>query len=250
MPTYRDTREFARLREQVAEPARRRFDELVAEVDLTAANAAEIVHAIADAVMRTFGAASAELGALWLRTCADIAAGELMYATASDTLHKHVGWALGEVAGGRMAQPDAKSSMTSKAGECVISAADETIVGNMPAGTIYTRVAAPGACAFCTMAAAELKVTKKGDRPHFHDGCRCVTVPATRPDQIAGYERRFDECHGMYERARDDLKAGNVPEELKRRIEDARAAHYERTDEPWTSANSILIVMREQNGIN
>lgn len=82
--------------------------------------------------------------------------------------------------------------------------------------------------------------------------CDCCIVPSWDKDpRVENYGERLDEYRQKYERA-DELRRGDMPDELKERIESAKTEHNERykngqEDSPWSSRNEITMIMRYQN---
>lgn len=200
MPTYRQTRAYARARNSVAERGRREFDRLARAVDLSAPDALDRLQAIAHAVMLTYGAASAELGARWFDTCSpkDAAPAELSTSAAKRRLHEGVAYEWGRFAADEIGSRELVDGCTARAKEAVLSAASETLFQSTArdaksrGGEVrYTRVASGGSCAFCALLAAEDRTFDSEDTAAFdaHDGCMCVAVPYHGAADVSGYDR-------------------------------------------------------------
>ena len=108
-------------------------------------------------------------------------------------------------------------------------------------------------CAFCIMLASRgFDYNSKETASHAHANCDCRIVPSWDKDpRVENYGERLDEYRQKYERA-DELRRGDMPEELRERIEAAKAEHNERyrngqEDAPWSSRNEITMIMRYQN---
>ena len=256
MPTYRQTRAYARARNSVAERGRREFDRLARAVDLSAPDALDRLQAIAHAVMLTYGAASAELGARWFDTCSpsDAAPAELSTSAAKRRLHEGVAYEWGRFAADEIGSRELVDGCTARAKEAVLSAASETLFQSTASdartrgGEVrYTRVASGGSCAFCALLAAEDRTFDSEDTAAFdaHDGCMCVAVPYHGADDVSGYDR--SDYENMYEKARDTVR-GDMPDELQQRIAEARRQREAR-GERWTTTHSVLVTMRYQNGL-
>lgn len=257
MPTYRQTRAYARARNSVAERGRREFDRLARAVDLSAPDALDRLQAIAHAVMLTYGAASAELGARWFDECSprDAAPAELSTSAAKRRLHEGVAYEWGRFAADEIGSRELVDGCTAKAKEAVLSAASETLFQSTAhdarsrGGEVrYTRVASGDSCAFCALLAAEDRTFDSEDTAAFdaHDGCMCVAVPYHGADDVSGYDR--SDYENMYEKARDTVRGKDMPEELQRRIADARRQREAR-GKRWTTTHSVLVTMRYQNGL-
>lgn len=256
MPTYRQTRAYARARNSVAERGRREFDRLARAVDLSAPGALDRLQAIAHAVMLTYGAASAELGARWFDMCSpkDAAPAELFTSAAKRRLHEGVAHEWGRFAHDEIGSRELVDGCTARAKEAVLSAASETLFQSTAndaksrGGKVrYTRVASGGSCAFCALLAAEDRTFDSEDTAAFdaHDGCMCVAVPYHGAADVSGYDR--SKYSDMYDKASATIR-GDMPDELKQRIADARRQREAR-GERWTTTHSVLVAMRWQNGL-
>lgn len=264
-PTIAQVRRYKTMRDSISRPARREFDRLARAVDLDSDDALEQLQTIARAVMRTYGKASAELGAQWFELCAPKKGAKISLSTgASDaSLASNVGYNVERYKAGLIGRETAVRSMSAKAVECVITAAEETVFNGMTesirAGYAtkrdkYIRVASPDACAFCQMVASNEYTFGSAESAGFetHDGCRCVGVPYSGIDGVDGYdasvyERRYDDAQTtIYENNR-----GIEPydDELQARIDAAKERHAKESDKPWTSTNEALVVMRYQNNL-
>ena len=102
-------------------------------------------------------------------------------------------------------------------------------------------------CAWCVMRASAGFVYDADSGSHDH--CKCRLVPGFKGAQsVEGYDQ------GAYEdewnEAASAYRSGNISDEMKQRIADAKARHAEdlaagRDTKPWDSTNAILMVMRE-----
>lgn len=119
----------------------------------------------------------------------------------------------------------------------------------------YARVPVGETCAWCYMLASlgyyyRSERTALGvDPDHYHAHCDCIAVPYHEPGQIDGYADDYEMYFDMYATARDAYRSGDYSPEVARRIEDARARHDMVSNKPWTDYNAILIVMRDQQGL-
>ena len=257
MPSYRQTRAYAKARNSVAERGRREFDRLARAVDLSAPDALDRLQAIAHAVMLTYGAAAAELGARWFDACSpsDAAPAELSTSAAKRRLHEGVAYEWGRFTADEIGARQLVDGCTAKAKEAVLSAASETLfdatardAGTRGGRVRYTRVASGDSCAFCALLAAEDRTFDSEDTAAFdaHDGCMCVAVPYHVAADVSGYDR--SKYSDMYDQASATVRGGDMPEELERRIAEARRQREAR-GERWTTTHSVLVAMRYQNGM-
>ena len=102
-------------------------------------------------------------------------------------------------------------------------------------------------CAWCVMRASAGFVYDADSGSHDH--CKCRLVPGFKGAQsVEGYDQSSYEDE-WYEAA-NAYRSGNISDEMKQRIADAKARHAEdlaagRDTKPWDSTNAILMVMRE-----
>ena len=140
----------------------------------------------------------------------------------------------------------------------------------------WARVPVGDTCAWCIMLASQgawylsEESALGANGGHYHDNCNCIAVYHADADSINGYTK-LDDYKGMYYEA-DNLRRANAnphreyeyPEELKRRVDDAKERHrkleeqkaleaaengWEYKENKWTVYNEDLIVMRYQNGL-
>lgn len=131
------------------------------------------------------------------------------------------------------------------------------------AGGRWARVPVGDTCAWCLMLASNgawylsEESAIGADPGHYHDGCNCIAVYHANAESIAGYSKQLESYKAKYydaENARSANANGKqlYDEELKARVDRAKAIHKEKfdageTDIPWTKYNETLIVMRYQN---
>lgn len=128
----------------------------------------------------------------------------------------------------------------------------------------WARVPVGETCAWCLMLASQgawylTKESALGDGNHYHNGCNCVAVYHSDAESIKGYSGQLGRYKAMYYdaeniRLANELGREHYPEELQKRIDDARAIHeakYEadETDKKWTQYNEDLIIMRYKYGL-
>ena len=263
MPSYRQTRAYAIARNAVAERGRHEFDRLARAIDLSDPDALQKLQKVADAVMRTYGAASAELAAQWFALCApdDAAPAALVFDASKRKLHEGIAYKWSQFASDEIGARGLMDGCTAKAKESIVSAAAETLfeaiasdVRTRGERVQYVRVASGDSCAFCALLAAEDRTFSTEDAAAFdaHDGCMCVAMPYHTAEDVDGYDRsRYSD---MYERAKGTIDDGDYPDELRERIEAAKAEHDERyrrgeVGARWNRTNETLVVMRYQNGL-
>ena len=125
----------------------------------------------------------------------------------------------------------------------------------------WARVPVGDTCAWCLMLASQgaWYVSEESalgkEAGHYHDDCDCVAVFHADPESIRGYSDRLFKYKEMYYDAENTLDSGDMPEELKKRIAVARAAHkaaYDagETDKDWTRYNEDMIIMRYKYGLS
>lgn len=113
-----------------------------------------------------------------------------------------------------------------------------------PSKPKYAIVPQPGACAFCMMRAAQGFVYPSQASVHSHGGCGCMPTPTFGKDgSVSGYNP--DEYADMWDDAAAAYDSGNLPDDLKQRIE----AEKERKGASFNRTNAVLMVMRDENGL-
>lgn len=124
----------------------------------------------------------------------------------------------------------------------------------------YARVPVGETCAWCLMLASlgyyyRSEETALGVEPdHYHEHCDCIAVPYNAPDAIDGYDD-YNLYFDMYADARDAFYGRDYSDDMARRIEEARERHDRdyamgKTDVKWADTNAIVMIMREQQGLD
>ena len=294
-PTYTDVWQYANLVQGVSQEAREAFLEAAKNVDFSDwAVAAEQLREIIVDIVDLYGNAAGALGAQWYEYCRSmkydsgyfaIVSRPNRYSVKSDcdnvidklfrgeiTAEAMIASLAGVVVGqvqkhSRNVVEDnldieywdaiARGDYTSKIVQRRAKpAADEIGYARVPTSA--------NPCAFCVMLASrgfvyssEEKATKSrktGDK--YHSNCFCKAVPFFKAGEIVGYGEKLDEYWQQYDDARTLWKSGNMPQDLKDRINDAREIHeykyehdeeYRKTHDKWSDDNAITIVMRWQD---
>ena len=153
---------------------------------------------------------------------------------------------LDEVQSGKATAP-VMDLLSNVANREVKNAADNCIKANTkrdPANPKYAIVPNGDACAFCQMRASLGYVYGDQDAVESHDHCTCMATPVFGNQTIEGYNPK--EYEDRYNEARDALKNGDIPEEMKARFKAEKAAKGKDFDK----TKQILAVMRYQQGIS
>lgn len=124
-----------------------------------------------------------------------------------------------------------------------------------PAKPRYAIVPSPSACVFCQLIAAngyEYPSEQSAERyaHSFHQHCNCQATQVYGNDTISGYEP--GKYAAAYDEAAQAYRSGEISEDMKQRIADAKARHdaaYKagKTSDPWRERNAVLMVWREQS---
>lgn len=259
MPSYRQTRQYARLRASIAESGRAEFERLARAIDMTAPDALEMLQRAADSVMRRHGRAAGALSARWYDTCSpsQAARGAVHTDAAKRLAHEGVALEYGRFAAGELSADALAASAGNRVKAGVLKAASETLFENVAADSRergakveYTRVASGDCCAFCSLLASDDRTFSSEDAAAFdaHDGCQCVAVPYSGAADVRGYDN--SRYRQMYESASEAQRKKDYDDELAERIAKAKSEHYGRTDAPWSATNEQLVIMRYQNGLD
>ena len=105
-------------------------------------------------------------------------------------------------------------------------------------------------CAWCIMTSGlGFHYMSEEAASHTHAHCDCMIVPSIgRGDvTIDGYDSTVG--RDMWRDAAKRLRSGDVPTELRQRIQTAKERHASRTDKKWKPVNEELIAMRYFNGL-
>lgn len=227
-----------------------------------------------------YGAPMQELGAQWYEFCAQKAGvdvenaiiGELDYGD----LESRAESILEDYADGDITWEQAQASIGDAFGEALRGYERDVINSNLDrdarqerrryrqtdraaAKAGWCRVPVGETCAWCLMLASlgyyyRSKETALGIEPdHYHAHCDCIAVPYNGPEAIEGYDD-YEMYFDMYATARDTYNDGTYSPELSNRIEAAREKHEAdyragRTNTRWTDTNAIMMIMREQQGL-
>ena len=222
-----------------------------------------------------YGMSAQELGAQWYEHCAaaagvDVEAalvGEIDY----DEVDARFDRLLEEYAQGGETFEQMESKLRDELEASIRQWERDTIAENLDRDASYerrgrgrynagfARVPVGETCAWCFMLASlgywyrSYESAGGVDPNHYHLHCDCEVVAYNDPENIVGYDD-FDTYKDMYTSARDAYDNGDYSPELAERIARAEARHnekYERGDysQPWTKYNGVLMVMREQQGL-
>lgn len=123
----------------------------------------------------------------------------------------------------------------------------------------WARVPVGETCAWCLMLASQgawylSEESALGVDPgHYHDGCDCKAVYHAAPEEISGYSDlgRFKRMYYDADNHRQAYESGRekIPEDLRQRIDVAKANHEAVSEQPWTDYNEDLIIMRYRYGL-
>lgn len=134
-------------------------------------------------------------------------------------------------------------------------ASNETIRLNAvsdPARPKFAIVPSPSACVFCLMRASNGYTYPSTANVESHNHCKCQAVPVFGNSTIQGYHP--EEYADGYDEARKAFEDGDYSQDMRERIDAARAKHEEaykrgETKKKWDSTNAILMIWREQRGM-
>ena len=113
-------------------------------------------------------------------------------------------------------------------------------------------------CAMCVIKALGSYRKYDGEFLHeeitqdaWHLNCSCELIPVFE-DSPHWVEGQYDEYYGQYDKAAKLVRSGDLPEDLQKRIDDAKEQHAKlvadgKSDKKWSSFNEITIAMRYQN---
>lgn len=105
-------------------------------------------------------------------------------------------------------------------------------------------------CAWCLMTAGLgfwYMTEEAASHTHFHCDCQIIPSIGGTDMRIRGYDPTVG--RDMWRNSASRLRSGNIPQELRDRIDKARAQHESRTSEPWKPVNEELIAMRYFYGL-
>lgn len=257
-PNYEQIRSFGNVSEQLRQAA---IDEFMERINDTM-TLDEIIEQASE-VAYQFSMYGAELGAQWYDLCTELAGIDAEPANVSDPDEQGItqrATAAAESGG------DAKSVFNSFLQAEINASIRKTGEANL--WRDYERGVSPGrwarvpvgdTCAWCLMLASQgaWYLSEKTAGAHYHNHCNCIAVYHATPESIQGYRGKLDSYKRMYYEA-DNVRAANAngtepyPEELQKRVAEAKAKHRElykagKTDVPWQTANETSIVMRYQH---
>lgn len=117
-----------------------------------------------------------------------------------------------------------------------------------PAKPRFAIVPNPMACEFCRMRAGVGYQYPRKASVHSHNNCKCTAAPVFGNSTIQGYDPKKYEDD--YLAAKRKYKDGDISDELKQRIEDAKKKHQQdyrdgKTNKRWDESNAVLMVQRE-----
>lgn len=278
-PTYSDIYSYAQQVQAVSQEAREAFIVGIQNIDFDDwASAAEELRTLITNIVEYYGLASSELGAQWYEYCRTLNVGRgytaivgevSRYSVLSDT-----NASIDKLFDGKIDEDELIRQLSGVVTNQVQKHARDTILENLNAEYLearrsgnnqfadsigYARVPVGETCAFCIMLASRGFVytseraatqTKLGDK--YHNNCNCTAVPFSKAHTIPGYTEQLEKYEQMYRDADNARRSGDIPDELKERIKEAKRIHNEKydageTEERWRSFNEITMIMRYQN---
>ena len=161
---------------------------------------------------------------------------------------------------GGMALETVPSFLTGVVDMGIKSYGRETQIGNAdidPFCEGYESIPGANPCAFCIIKALNTwnyhnyqgqRLEEEISDDAWHANCNCQLLPIFRDDEQPDLVD-FDEMYQAYDDAAQAVYSGDMPDELKERIEKAKEAN-EANDgtAKWSTLNEITIAMRYQNG--
>lgn len=277
-PSYSDVRRYAELLQRIAQDARGELLDVLEQVDPNDIEAvADGIRAAMLEILDRYGLAASELGAEWYEYCRELAIGGGYTAIVGQSsrfgMEGDFDAELARLKDGKMTPEEFMSRLGGIMVESIRRQARNSILENMAdeydaaieRGDYdfanqcgYARVPVGDTCAFCLILASRgfvyateksATISKKtGDR--YHKGCDCVAVPFSDASKISGYSERLSAYRDMYYEANEMRTSGNMPEELRERIDAARERHQEDyaaglTNVRWRpSLNETTMIMR------
>lgn len=284
--SYNAVMRFSRTLAHVATAARDEIRAQVAHIDFSDQDKAmDEVRVVMQAVADKYGVGARELAAQWYDYCRRIGIGRGYTAGIGEStrysMQSDINAAIDKLNAGEITLDEFTANLGGVIVAQINRDARNTIMGNLSAdfqraqeandvdtmGKIgFCRVPVAGGCAFCVLLASRSyypwqmynSAQTAGESRKFHDDCRCVIVPFTKAMNIPGYGEKLDEYNNAYREADNARRSGKMPngepmpEELRMRIEAARAEHREKykrgeVEQPWRSINEDLIIMRWNN---
>lgn len=269
-PTYSDVLAFSNAVGRVSDTARRAFEKRVGEVDFYDWSlAAQELRAIIEEIVTEYGLAASELGAQWYEYCRLFVTPGSYTAQLEevnrDALMHDVNEEIDKLFAGSVTEGKLVESLSNVVTYSTYDQARSTVTSNLETERRsslsrgnksfadkcgYARVTTGSSCAFCVLLASrgfayasEKSATKTKTGDSYHPNCRCVAVPFHNAHDISGYGEILKDHEAKYDQADEMRVSGNMPDELKERIADAKAHH----DGRWSSLNETLVIMRYQN---
>ena len=106
-------------------------------------------------------------------------------------------------------------------------------------------------CAWCiALAGLGFHYMTEEAASHTHEHCDCIVVPVIGEGSVSVEEYEPEDYADVWRDASQRLRSGDIPPELRDRIERAKEQHASRTDAPWKPFNEELIAMRYFNGLS
>lgn len=274
-PTYDDIWQYARQVQAVSQEARDAFILATRNLDFDDwANAAEQLRNIITEIVDYYGLATSELGAQWYEYCRALGVGGEFSAIVEPPnvaiVKSAANAEIDKLFNGTADTEKVVSLLQDVVMDQVTRQARDTIVRNLGMETAvdnvgYARVPVGDTCAFCIMLASRGFVypskkvaerSKTGEK--YHPNCNCVAVPFHKAETIPGYADELRKYEQMYFDADNLRRSGEMPKELKERIQEAKKRHNEKyeqyvkdgigdTRERWKAYNEITMIMRWQN---
>lgn len=265
-PNYEQIQSFGNVTEQLKQAAIDEFMEYVYEGMTTE----EIIDAATNVAMK-YSYLGCELGAQWYDLCSELAGLDVDSAYLPEIDESQMALRTRSAVESAPETSLIKDAMNNFLQTEINNSIRMTGNANLwrdyergKAGGRWARVPVGDTCAWCLMLASNgawylsEKTAIGADPGHYHDGCNCIAVYHANAESVSGYGE-LDRYKSMYyeaENMREANASGKQPydEELKSRINRAKAAHKEKydngdTDTPWTKYNEDLIVMRYKYGL-
>ena len=243
---------YARTLKDLDEVSRSLLVDSLANVDL---NDRKAVTATVKAVCRTSGEAATQLSAQFYRGMSVLQTGvdpqtKIRYVYDPDATEA----ALDAIMGG----DDDDATLVSKIAERVSYETNRAAkVGSWRAGqedgreVRYARVPMGAeTCAWCLMTSGlgfHYMSEESASHTHAHCDCEIICSIGKGDVTIDGYDSTVG--RDMWRDAAKRLRSGDVPPELRQRIQTAKERHASRTDKKWKPVNEELIAMRYFNGL-
>ena len=275
-PTYNDILAYANQVQTVSNEASNAFLAAARQVDFSDwTRAAEQLRQIIESIVDYYGLATSELGAQWYEYCRALSVGGEYSATvgAPDTATAiaAANREIDKLFDGKVDSNKLVGLLHDVVADQVFSQSrDITIINILEDGDIdgggYARVPVGDTCAFCIMLASrgfvyasEKSALRSKTGGKYHRNCNCIAVPFHEARTIPGYQEKLHKYEQMYFDADNKRRSGDIPDELKANIKEAKKRHNEKHEEylrgenpdgpaePWRSYNEITMIMRWQN---